>query len=59
MSIAFTFPGQGAQEPGMLHRLPAHEQIHATLSLASETLCEDLLSLDSAAALASSRAVQL
>jgi malonate decarboxylase epsilon subunit len=59
VSIAFTFPGQGAQEPGMLHRLPAHAQIHSTLSLASETLGEDLLALDSAEALASSRAVQL
>lgn len=43
----------------MLHRLPAHAEIRSTLSIASETLGEDLLSLDSAAALASSRAVQL
>ena len=29
MSIAFLFPGQGSQFPGMLHRLPDHPVIAA------------------------------
>ncbi|MBV8047774.1 MAG: malonate decarboxylase subunit epsilon [Paludibacterium sp.] len=59
MTILFTFPGQGAQVPGMLHRLPDHPAVAHTLSQASEALGEDILALDSAAALASTRAVQL
>ncbi|EXF93281.1 malonate decarboxylase subunit epsilon [Pseudomonas fluorescens HK44] len=54
MSSLLVFPGQGAQQPGMLHRLP-----EATVIEASEVLGEDVLQLDYAEALKSTRAVQL
>jgi malonate decarboxylase epsilon subunit len=59
VSIALLFPGQGAQSPGFLHRLPEHPQVRATLDQASEILGEDILALDSAEALSSTVAVQL
>jgi len=54
MSSLLVFPGQGAQQPGMLARLPRE-----TLVEASDLLGEDVLLLDSAEALRSTRAVQL
>ena len=54
MSSLLVFPGQGAQQPGMLQRLPRE-----TLNEASDVLGEDVLLLDSAEALQSTRAVQL
>ena len=54
MSSLWVFPGQGAQQPGMLQRLPRE-----TLNEASDVLGEDVLRLDSAEALQSTRAVQL
>ncbi|VVP53727.1 Malonyl CoA-acyl carrier protein transacylase [Pseudomonas fluorescens] len=54
MSSLLVFPGQGAQQPGMLHRLPGE-----TVSEASDVLGEDVLLLDTAQALTSTRAVQL
>ncbi|MEX3774352.1 malonate decarboxylase subunit epsilon [Pseudomonas sp. MYb118] len=54
MSSLLVFPGQGAQQPGMLHRLPQE-----TVSEACDVLGEDVLLLDSAEALQSTRAVQL
>lgn len=59
MSVLFTFPGQGAQRPGMLHALPEDAAVAATLAQAAEVLGSDPLLLDTAAALASTRAVQL
>ena len=59
MKTAFLFPGQGAQEPGMLHALPSHPAVAATLAEASAVLGEDFLALDTAAALTGNRAVQL
>lgn len=59
MSILFTFPGQGPQEVGMLHRLPADSVTQQLLADASSVLGEDVLLLDTAAALAGTRAVQL
>ncbi|WP_043343823.1 malonate decarboxylase subunit epsilon [Cupriavidus basilensis] len=59
MSTLFTFPGQGAQRPGMLHALPDHPAVRATVSETSEVLGRDVLALDSAAELASTVAVQL
>jgi malonate decarboxylase epsilon subunit len=59
VSSLFVFPGQGAQQPGMLHRLPQDAVIDACLREASEVLGEDVLLLDSAQALASTRGVQL
>jgi malonate decarboxylase epsilon subunit len=59
MSIAYLFPGQGAQRPGFLHRLPKHPAVSATLDEAAAVLGMQVLSLDDAAALASTVAVQL
>ncbi|GHO50988.1 malonate decarboxylase subunit epsilon [Ktedonospora formicarum] len=59
MSVAFLFPGQGAQYPGMLHTLPNHAAIAATLKEASEVLGQDALDLDSEDALGSTVSVQL
>ncbi|HKT99003.1 MAG TPA: malonate decarboxylase subunit epsilon [Paraburkholderia sp.] len=59
MSLACLFPGQGAQSPGFLHRLPEHEIVHATLDAASATLGIDVLALDTAEALQSTVAVQI
>lgn len=59
MSSLFVFPGQGAQKPGMLQRLPEAPEVAATLAEARAVLGEDVLALDSAEALASTRAVQL
>ncbi|MDH4607341.1 malonate decarboxylase subunit epsilon [Pseudomonas sp. BN102] len=57
MSSLFAFPGQGAQQAGMLHQLPA--ECAACLEEAGDALGEDVLALDSAEALQSTRAVQL
>ena len=54
MSSLLVFPGQGAQQPGMLQRLPRE-----TVLEASAVLGEDVLLLDSVQALKSTRAVQL
>ncbi|WP_077048443.1 malonate decarboxylase subunit epsilon [Pseudomonas sp. KK4] len=54
MSSLLVFPGQGAQQPGMLQRVPRE-----TLSEASDVLGEDVSLLDSAQALQTTRAVQL
>ena len=59
MSVLFTFPGQGAQKPGMLHALPDHPETVRTLAEASGALGRDVLALDSDAALRSTDAVQL
>ena len=59
MSIAYLFPGQGAQTPGFLHRLPQHPAVNATLQEAAAVLGMDVGRLDEAAALASTVAVQL
>ncbi|QXH53940.1 malonate decarboxylase subunit epsilon [Pseudomonas fakonensis] len=57
MSSLFAFPGQGAQQPGMLHALPAGAE--CLLEEASDTLGEAVLALDTADALQGTRAVQL
>jgi malonate decarboxylase epsilon subunit len=59
MSVLFTFPGQGAQKPGMLHALPDHPETARTLAEASSALGRDVLDLDTADALRSTVAVQL
>jgi malonate decarboxylase epsilon subunit len=59
MDIAYLFPGQGAQRPGFLHRLPKHPAVSATLDEAAAVLGMQVLTLDDAAALASTVAVQL
>jgi len=57
MSSLFAFPGQGAQQAGMLHRLP--EGSTALLEEASDSLGEQVSGLDSQQTLQSTRAVQL
>jgi malonate decarboxylase epsilon subunit len=54
VSSLLVFPGQGAQQPGMLRRVPGE-----TLTEASDVLGEDVSLLDSPEALHSTRAVQL
>jgi malonate decarboxylase epsilon subunit len=59
MSVLFTFPGQGAQRPGMLHRLPDHPETSRTIAETADALGEDPLQLDTVDAFASSFAVQI
>jgi malonate decarboxylase epsilon subunit len=59
MSVAFLFPGQGSQAPGMLHNLPDHAAVARTLDEVSGTLGADVRGLDSAEALQSTVSVQL
>ncbi|HEY0746122.1 MAG TPA: malonate decarboxylase subunit epsilon [Steroidobacteraceae bacterium] len=59
MNTSCLFPGQGAQTPGFLHRLPDHSEVRSTLSEAAATLGMDPMQLDTEAALTSTVAVQL
>jgi malonate decarboxylase epsilon subunit len=59
MSTLWAFPGQGAQQPGMLHGLPDAAVVRACLDEAGAVLGEEVLALDSAEALHDTRAVQL
>ena len=59
MSVLFTFPGQGAQRPGMLHSLPDHPEASRTLAEAADALESDPLTLDTAQAFTASFAVQM
>ena len=59
MSVAFLFPGQGSQVPGMLHSLPNYPSVARTLDEVSESLGENVLELDSPEALRSTLSVQL
>ncbi len=57
--ILFTYPGQGAQIPGMLHSLSQTFPCQTWLDKASEALGEDVMALDTPDALKRTRAVQL
>lgn len=59
MTAIWVYPGQGAQKVQMLHDLPQHPITQALLEQASNVLEEDVMVLDSAQALQSTRAVQL
>src|SRR5246500_5990714 len=59
MNVAFLFPGQGSEVPGMLHALPDHPSIARALDEVTEALGENVLELDSSAALRSTASVQL
>ena len=59
MSTLWAFPGQGAQQPGMLQALPDAPVVQACIEQASAALGEDVRLLDSVAALQDTRAVQL
>jgi malonate decarboxylase epsilon subunit len=58
-SVALLFPGQGAQSPGFLHRLPKIAAVDQVLKTSSEILGYDVLSLDTEVALASTVSTQL
>jgi malonate decarboxylase epsilon subunit len=59
MSVAFLYPGQGAQFAGMLHQLPHRAEVNETLGEASEALGHDVQMLDTEKALSSTVQVQL
>ena len=59
MSIAFIFPGQGSQSPGMLHNLPDLPTVPRTLEEISDVLQADVRDLDSEQNLDSDVSVQL
>jgi malonate decarboxylase epsilon subunit len=59
MSVAFVFPGQGTQAPGMIHHLLDHPVVIRTLDEISEALHFDVRSLDKEQCLESTNAVQL
>jgi malonate decarboxylase epsilon subunit len=46
MSVAFIFPGQGSQFPGMLHQLLDHPAVVRTLDEISEDLHSDVRTVD-------------
>ena len=59
MDVAFLFPGQGSQEPAMLHHLMPDQGMEAVVREVSSVLGFDILSLDTAKALESTIGVQL
>jgi malonate decarboxylase epsilon subunit len=46
VSVAFIFPGQGSQAPGMLHHLLDHPAVGRTLDEISDVLHSDVRSID-------------
>ena len=59
MTVAFLFPGQGAQYPGMLHGLLSNFAARSIITRATESLGYDALTLDSAGSLSRTVAAQL
>jgi malonate decarboxylase epsilon subunit len=59
VSVAFIFPGQGSQFPGMLHNLPNLPVVLSTLDEISDVLQADVRELDSDKNLDSDVSVQL
>lgn len=59
MGIAFVFPGQGSQIPGMLHTLPDHPAVRQTLDEVSQILGRSVQDLDATDELESTVSVQL
>jgi malonate decarboxylase epsilon subunit len=59
MKVAFLFPGQGSQEPEMLHRLISHRATEEVLQEMSQTLGFDVRVTDSEHALKSTISIQL
>ncbi|WP_132744109.1 malonate decarboxylase subunit epsilon [Scopulibacillus darangshiensis] len=59
MSTAFLFPGQGSQQPNMLHNLPDHTAVKETLEEACDLLSEDVLLMDTEERLQSTITVQM
>jgi malonate decarboxylase epsilon subunit len=58
MTVAFLFPGQGAQTEGLLHHLPDNPEVTRTTEEASKILGLDVDGLESQGALRSTVAVQ-
>ncbi len=58
MTVAFLFPGQGAQDEGLLGRLPPHPEVTRTLEEAAGVPGMDVAVLDTAGAMRSTAAVQ-
>jgi malonate decarboxylase epsilon subunit len=58
MTVAFLFPGQGAQREGFLHHLPRHAAVTGTIEEASDVLGRDVGALDDVEALRSTALVQ-
>ena len=59
MSIAFLFPGQGSQFPGMLHQLLDHPEVERTLDEVSSALHTDVRDIDSEESLESTVSVRI
>jgi malonate decarboxylase epsilon subunit len=59
MSVAFLFPGQGSQTPGMLHHLLDHPVVARTLDEISAALHSDVRNFDSEQGLKSDVSVQI
>jgi malonate decarboxylase epsilon subunit len=59
VSVAFVFPGQGSQIPGMLHSLIRQPVVDQTLEEISDELHSDVRNLDSEHCLEFSHSVQL
>jgi malonate decarboxylase epsilon subunit len=59
VSVAFVFPGQGSQIPGMLHSLVPHPAVDRTLDEVSKALDQDVRKLDTERCLEFSVSVQI
>jgi malonate decarboxylase epsilon subunit len=59
MSVAFIFPGQGSQSPGMLHQLLNHPAVDRTLDDITDVLHSEVRNLDTEQALESDTSVQV